>query len=378
MTTIERPSLGEFTNVETSAIPPARPSRAKGLILALIGLGLAVTAGIVLSVEALHPRLEPAPPPAAPSDVLRRRGPDPAVPPIASDFNVEDLRVPPEMILRSRQPKDGIKALTNPPTSPVAAATFLEPASRVVGLTVDGVSRAYPINVLNWHELINDHLGRTDLAIAYCSLCDSVTVLDRRLGGKVYEFGVSGVVYQSNMLFFDRTDQALWSQMTSTAISGPMAGRTLRHIDGWELTTFGAWRRSHPDSTVVNFQTGQDYAYSSDPHRAYFETETLDPRYQDLPTDSRLRNKARIIGIHHGRESRAYPVDALKAAGRSTIVDRICGEPVEIAVDPAAGGVRIVRVPEAALVIHTLWFAWVARFPETEVYRPANDQPGNR
>ncbi len=301
--------------METSAIPPARPSRAKALILALIGLGLAATAGIVLSVESPRRRPGPAPTPSAPSDVLRRRGPDPAVPPIASDFNVENLKVPPEMILRSRQPKDGIKALTNPPTSPVAAATFLEPASRIVGLTVDGVSRAYPINVLNWHELVNDHLGRTDLAITYCSLCDSVTVFDRRLDDKVYEFGVSGAVYQSNMLFFDRTDQALWSQMTSTAISGPMAGRTLRHIDGWELTTFGAWRRSHPDSTVVNFQTGHDYAYSSDPHRAYLETEALDPRFQDLPIDPRLRNKARIIGISHGGESRAYPVQRTQGRG---------------------------------------------------------------
>ena len=75
--------------------------------------------------------------------------------------------------------------------------------------------------MLNWHELINDHLGQTDLAITYCSLCDSVTVFDRRLDGKVYEFGVSGMVYQSNMLFFDRTDQALWSQMTSTADQRP-------------------------------------------------------------------------------------------------------------------------------------------------------------
>ena len=132
--------------------------------------------------------------------------------------------------------------MTNPSASPVAEASFLEPGSRVVGLTVDGVSRAYPINVLNWHELINDHLGHTELAITYCSLCDSVTVFDRRLDGQVFEFGVSGMVYLSNMLFFDRTDQALWSQMTSTAISGPHAGRTLRRIDGWEMTTFGAWR----------------------------------------------------------------------------------------------------------------------------------------
>jgi hypothetical protein len=361
--------------VETSGIPRAQPSRVMGFLLALIGLGLAV--GLVFSVNVAPSPSKPSPPPSTmPLDVPANRIRDPALPPIETIFNLKNLTVPLDKILRSLQPKDGIKALKNPHTSPVADASFLEPGSRVVGLTVDGASRAYPIDVLNWHELINDHLAQTDLAITYCSLCDSVTVFDRRLAGKLYEFGVSGMVYQSNMLFFDRTDQALWSQMTSTAISGPNAGRTLRHIDGWELTTFAAWRESHPDSTVVDIPTGHDHPYRSDPHRAYFETETLDPRYQDLPADPRLRNKARVIGVRYGGEARAYPVDALKAAGRAAILDRIGGEPVELAVDPATGAVRIVRVPEAALVIHTLWFAWVARFPETGIYQPAVDRPG--
>ncbi|MGP0069257.1 MAG: DUF3179 domain-containing (seleno)protein [Isosphaeraceae bacterium] len=367
--------------METLGRLPVRPFRAKGTALVLLALGLAVSVGLVLSVEVAPPRSRPQPiasPVTKPLDIPANRIRDPALPPIETIFNLKDLTIPLDKILRGLQPKDGFKALTNPSASPVAEASFLEPGSRVVGLTVDGVSRAYPINVLNWHELINDHLGHTELAITYCSLCDSVTVFDRRLDGQVFEFGVSGMVYLSNMLFFDRTDQALWSQMTSTAISGPHAGRTLRRIDGWEMTTFGAWRASHPDSTVVNFQTGRDHAYSSDPHRAYFETETLDSRYQDLATDARLRNKARIIGVRYGGEARAYPIEALKAAGRATILDRIGGEPVELAVEPATGAVRVVRVPETGLVIHTLWFAWVARFPETEIYQPAGDTPGKR
>ena len=305
-------------------------------------------------------------------------GNDPALPPIATIFNLDNLTVPREEILRGRQPKDGIKSLTHPRTSPVATASFLKPDDRVVGLTVDGVSRAYPMAVLNWHELINDHLGQTDLAITYCSLCDSVTVVDRRLDGKTYEFGLSCLIYQSNMLLYDRTDQALWSQMTSSAVSGPHAGRTLGRIDGWELTTFGAWRAAHPGSTVVNFETGYQHPYDSNPHRGYFAADELDARFQAVPTDTRLRNKARIIGVKSGETARAYPVDVLKEAGRATIRDRIGGELVELAIDADSGTVRVVRAPRAALVVHTLWFAWVARFPRTEVYRRTEDTAGTR
>jgi len=331
-----------------------------------------VAAGLVLLLDTAPPELKRGQtPPTAPLEIPANRNGDPLFPPIESTFNLKNLTVPLKKILRGPQPKDGIRALTKPLASPVADTSFLEPGSRVVGVTVDGASRAYPINVLNWHEVINDHLGQTDLVITYCSLCDGVTVLDRRLDGKTYEFGVSGLIYESNMLLYDRTDQALWSQITSSAISGPQAKRALRHIDGWELTTLGAWRATHPVSTVVNFKTREDHPYSSDPHRAYFATDKLDARYQDVPTDARLRNKARIIGVKYGALVRAYPIDSLKAAGQANVLDQIGGKPVEIAIDTTTGAVRIVRVPEAAVVTHTFWFAWAALFPQTEVYQPS-------
>jgi Protein of unknown function (DUF3179) len=348
----------------------------KGKHLVFFTLGLAATAVLLMSLKTEPPQPKESPvPPALRHEVPANRNPDPLFPSLESIFNLEKLTVPLDKIRRGPQPKDGIQALTNPDASPAAETTFLESASRVVGVTVDGVSRAYPINVLNWHEVINDHLGNTDLLITYCSLCDGVTVLDRRLDGRAYEFGASGLIYQSNMVLYDRTDQALWSQITSSAISGPHVGRTLRHIDGWELTTLGAWRASHPSSTIVNFKTGQDHPYNSDPHRAYFATDKLDPRYQDVAPDARLMNKTRIIGVKYGAEVRAYPLDAIRAAGQATILDQIGGEPVEITIDKTSGAVRIVHIPEAALVTHTLWFAWAALFPQTEIYQPSTKPP---
>jgi hypothetical protein len=307
--------------------------------------------------------------PAVTSRPRGEQGPDPALPPFEKIFNLANLQVPREKILRGRQPKDGISPLDDPATSRVSDASFLRPEGRVVGVTVNGVSRAYPINVLNWHEAINDRLGNTDLLITYCSLCDSVTVCDRRLDGQTYRFGVAGLIYESNMVLYDRADQALWSQLTSSAMSGPHAGRSLRHVGGWEMTTFGVWRESHPGSTVVNFATGYDRDYASDPHRDYFATDRLDARFQDVTIDSRLRTKARIIGVSYGGQARAYPVDVLQASGSTTVIDRIDQEPVEFAIDAKTRTVSITRVPAASIVTHSFWFAWAARFPRTEVYQ---------
>ena len=358
--------------MKTLNVLRVRPFPWKGIVfvfMGTIGIGLVALGGFLRPTE---PRAKPSPAPT-PAILPTDQGTDPALPPIATIFNLGNLTVPRDQILRGRQPKDGIKSLTNPRTSPTATASFLKPDDRVVGVTVDGMSCAYPIAVLNWHEVINDHLSQTDLAITYCSLCDSVTVVDRQLDGKTYEFGLSCLIYQSNMLLYDRTDQALWSQLTSSAISGPQAGRALRQIESWELTTFGAWRAAHPGSTVVSFETGYQNPYDSNPHRGYFATDELDARFQSLPIDTRLRHKARIIGVKSGETVRAYPIDVLEKAGQTTVRDRIGGEAVELAIDAASGTVRVEHAPKAALVVHTFWFAWVARFPETEVYRPSAD-----
>ena len=298
------------------------------------------------------------------------------LPPLESVFNLTNLDVPLDEILRGRQPKDGIKALTDPTNLPARKGDL------------PGSSEPGRWRECRWHlaglpdqraQLARGDqrpYGKTDLAITYCSLCDSVAVVDRRLDGKTYQFGISCLIYRSNMLLYDRTDQALWSQMTSSAMSGPQAGRTLRHIDGWELTTFGPWRASHPDSTVVSFATGYDHPYRSDLHRDYFATDELDSRFQDLPLDGRLRNKARIIGVKSGAEARAYPIDVLQESARVTIRDQIDGSPVEFCIDAGTGAVRILHAPEEALVVHTFWFAWAARFPETGIYQRTDERQG--
>ena len=202
------------------------------------------------------------------------------------------------------------------------------------------------------------------IAVIYCPLCDSVSVVDRRLDGRTYEFGISGLLVNSNVLLYDRTDDALWSQVGFTAISGPNAGKSLRHLP-WELTTFAAWRKTNPAGAVVSFNTGYDRDYANLPYEDYFRTDQL--RFPIAREDLRLGRRELIIGIKLGETARAYPGREIQKAPDAVGRDTIDGETIVLQADAASGSVRIVQAPKRALVVHTYWFAWAAFHPQTEI-----------
>ena len=224
-------------------------------------------------------------------------------------FNTDGLLIPVSRLLSGGPGKDGIPSLTNPRTVSVSQADFLKDHSRVIGVNLGGESRVYPIAVLNWHEIINDRLGTgvgVDIAVIYCPLCDSASVVERTLNGHTYEFGISGLLYNSNVLFFDRTDEALWTQVGHQALSGPNRGMSLKHLAGWEITTFGDWKARYPDSTVVTFDTGHKRAYGRNPYARYFKHDRVSFPLDHM--DTRHKNKELVIGLQLGELSRAYPV----------------------------------------------------------------------
>lgn len=283
-------------------------------------------------------------------------------------FNLDDLTVDPEQIRSGGPPKDGIPALTNPKTKAAARAEFLRPGDRVVGVSADGHSRAYPIRVLNWHEVINDKLGDVPIAVVYCPLCDSVSVLDRRMTkDKTVEFGISGVLLNSNVLLYDRTDHALWSQAGLEAISGPHVGTSPKHLP-WEILSFREWRKSHLEGTVVTLDTGHRRNYAVNPYADYFSTNRL--MFPVARQDDRLPAKTRVVGVRSGDTARAYPIKALAKTADHRIRDQLDGKTIVIATDRAGQAVRIVERPEDAQVLHTFWFAWAAFHPDSDVYNP--------
>ncbi len=284
----------------------------------------------------------------------------------ASDFNLDNLVIPRDEISFGGPPKDGIPALTRPEVVHIAEADYLDENDRLIGVSIGGESRAYPIRVLMYHEAVNDEIGGTPIAVIYCPLCDSVSVVDRRLGGTVHEFGISGLLTNSNVLLFDRTDDSLWSQVGLTAISGPNAGSSLVHLP-WEITTAAQWREAYPDSTVMTFNTGYDRDYGTNPYSRYFESvDTV--RFPLSREDDRLGRRVPIVGVKIGDAVRAYPIAAIRAAPGGLVHDVLAGERIVIAADPDGESVRVIEVPPAAMVVHTFWFAWAAFHPETEIY----------
>ena len=281
-------------------------------------------------------------------------------------FDTGDLRVDRSRILSGGPPKDGIPALTDPNFIDAADADFLGDESRVVSVSIEGETRAYPLNILNWHEVINDEIADVPIAVVYCPLCDSVSVVDRRLGEKTFEFGVSGLLMNSNVLLYDRTDEALWSQAGLSAISGPHAGQSLQHLDGWAIVSYEQWKREHPDGKVVSADTGHHRNYRRNPYGRYFAND--DTMFPVSPKDDRYPKKMRVVGVRHGDTTRAYPLKAVREAPEGRLSDVIEGDKLVLEVEPGSGNVRISQTPPDAEVLHTFWFAWYAFHPDTQLY----------
>ncbi len=294
--------------------------------------------------------------------------PQPPARPEAADlegrgFDLSNLQVPREEIQAGGPPKDGIPALVDPKTAPLDEATGLLDEDRVIGVTVKGESRAYPLKVLNWHEAINDTLGGAPIAVVYCPLCDSATVWDRRLEEKKLEFGISGLLHNSNVLLYDRTDQALWSQVGLGAISGPHAGRSLASLP-FAMQTLAEWRKAHPDGTVVTLDTGHTRNYSGNPYADYFASDRL--MFHVRRQDDRLPKKEAVVGIKIGAHARAYPLARIQQAEGAVVTDELAGK--RVVLKASKSGVEILELPPEAQVVHTFWFTWAAFHPDTDIY----------
>lgn len=295
-------------------------------------------------------------------------GPDP-------DFNGFDVRgalVPIAAIERGGPPRDGIPALDRPKFVAAADAP-LRSDDRVLGLLHRGVIRAYPVRILNWHEVVNDRLAGDPVAITYCPLCGTgmafAARLPARLAARELSFGVSGLLFNSDMLLYDRATGSLWSQLRQQAISGPLKGTTLT---AWPLesTTWADWRRRHPDTEVLSFDTGHARDYDRDPYAGYDAVHRL--MFSVQHRDSRLGLKEWVLGVAVGRASKAYPFTALatRTAGSGWLEDRVGGQVVRIRYDAVHRAARVEDssgYPLAAVTAY--WFAWVAFHPDTEVLR---------
>lgn len=172
-------------------------------------------------------------------------------------------------LLSGGPPRDGIPSIDNPQfISSDEAQSWLADNEPVIALEIDGEARAYPLQILTWHEIVNDVVADVPVAVTFCPLCNSAITFDRRLDGEVYEFGTSGLLRNSDLVMYDRTTEGLWQQFTGEAIAGDLAGETLTFLPS-SIVSFADFREGHPDGVVLSRDTGFSRRYGQNPYVGY-------------------------------------------------------------------------------------------------------------
>ncbi len=243
---------------------------------------------------------------------------------------------------------DGIPALVNPRMLPARAASWLGDRDAVFGVSINGDHRAYPLRILDWHEMANDVVGGKPVALAYCTLCGSGVLYDATAGPRTFEFGSSGFLFRSNKLMYDRQTRTLWNQMTGEPVIGPLVGSgiVLARLPV-VVTSWGEWKRQHPDTKVADIKTGHNRPYDAGAaYGSYFASPgTMFPVWQK---GRALPDKARVFVLVLDGRAKAYALEALDRAG-GVLNDDFAGKGLVVHFRDAVGRVALPERWGAAL-----------------------------
>lgn len=237
-------------------------------------------------------------------------------------------------------PVDGIPALVNPKTMAAGAARWLDDRDAVFGVSLNGEARAYPLRILDWHEMANDVVGGVPVALAYCTLCGSGVLFRAQSGEFRFEFGSSGFLFRSNKLMYDRQTNSLWNHLTGEPVIGKLAPSGIR-LERLPIvvTTWGAWKRQHPATTVLDPETGhlRPYTPGAAYGRYFASTRTMFPVWQ---RNGLLHDKARVFTLLIGGQPKAYALEAIDRAG-GVVNDRFAGRDLVVHLRDSLGKVAL-------------------------------------
>jgi hypothetical protein len=215
--------------------------------------------------------------------------------------------------------KDGIPALDRPRFESVAEADrWIEDKEPVIELVAGDEARAYPLQILIWHEIVNDRLGGRPVAVTFCPLCNTALVFDRRVDGRLLDFGTTGYLRNSDLVMYDRQTESWWQQFGGDAVIGELAGEELEHVPA-AIVAWRAFADRYPGARVLSRETGFPRPYGRNPYTGYDDvgsppfvpTENLD--------DDRLQPKERVVYVERDGEAVAVSFSALSKAGRMEV-----------------------------------------------------------
>ncbi|MBE0624677.1 MAG: DUF3179 domain-containing protein [Burkholderiales bacterium] len=280
-------------------------------------------------------------------------------------FDLQGSLIASDEIHAGGPPRDGIPAIDQPEFTEAGLATFLRDDDAVLGMVRKGIARAYPVRILNWHEVVNDRFGAEAVVITFCPLCGTGAAFDASVDGQVLSFGVSGLLYNSDVLLYDRQTQSLWSQLLAQAVSGPKKGRRLKLLP-LTHTSWADWRSLHPATGVLTTNTGQTRPYARDPYAGYESSEDI--MFPVAFRSAGFHPKERVLGIRIGEQTKAYPfVELGKTTG--VVSDRIGDTALTIRFDRQAARATAHAADGRQLpAVVGYWFAWYAFNPHTAVF----------
>ena len=264
-------------------------------------------------------------------------------------------------------PKDGIPSIDEPFFTTVAEADeWIEDNELALAIEYNGVKRVYPLQILVWHEIVNDWFEEEPVLITYCPLCGSGIAYKRTIDGEPVEFGTSGKLYNSNLIMYDRKTDTYWTQIDGLAVIGELAGMELEAIN-IDTVVWRDWKKAHPDSEVLTRETGVNRDYGRDPYGSYYEDSFL--IFPVDKQDDRVHPKTPVFGIEIDGQFKAYKEDDLRELGE--IEDTFAGANLRLEMDEAGlSKITNLDTGEQILKERDFWFAWYAFHPDTELYTP--------
>jgi hypothetical protein len=207
-------------------------------------------------------------------------------------------------------PPDGIPSIDEPKFLTPSEVDFLEENEPVLALDIDGDVRAYPVQILTWHEIVNDTVGGVPVSVTYCPLCNSAVAYDRRVDDQVVEFGTSGMLWNSALVMYDRQTETLWSHFTGEGIVGELTGSQLETFPV-ATVPWGVWRDANPDGLVLSRDTGFDRSYGRNPYPGYDDVNNQ-PFLFDGEVDGQYTAMTRIVGIEANEAALGVPLFVLQ------------------------------------------------------------------
>ncbi|MEL7589953.1 MAG: DUF3179 domain-containing protein [Anaerolineaceae bacterium] len=339
----------------------------------------------------------------------------------STDFSISSIDF--GEILSGGPPKDGIPSIDNPEFISVREVDgWINPNEPVILVDLNNEAKAYPLQILVWHEIVNDNVGGIPVIMTFCPLCNTAIAFSRTVEGEIYDFGTTGRLRFSNLIMYDRQTETWWQQAEGKAIIGTLTGTQLEFLPS-AIISWDDFKKKYPDGLVLSKQTGFIRSYGRNPYVGYDDVNNPPFLYQGPETPGRLPPVARVLAIEIGTESVAYPYELLSQ--EFAVNDIVAGEEIAVFWSPGTAsaldaaliadgndvgtavsyrrrlndsvltffydGKNIVDNEtgstwdilgnaisgeltgnhlEPVISVNHFWFSWVAFRPETRVYQP--------